>query len=815
MKHKQHKSQFESLIEDLFNMAYPYIPEYSCRGYKPFFAEALGCIASEDKRELKRERKYYKVDLQKFFNFCYSKLPNEPILEQYSNNIALFYSFEGERFEKKFGGLISNVVISRDQMFVSVTVRFSNIVTDNQDICDEIVTLTFAPSTKDIKSSFDEWDRYVILPPSLNDFDWRLPVVEGIYTDSLMEQILEKKFGEQDAKLAKFVYKLKETRVSSDLYSIEFELAKIFLLLPQYMNFMTEEKNSHKTRMSELGKIAMPDPDSATGKALIEILKNQREEDPNIEKEIRKRHKQSRKIFAATMENGAGYVADQVLRYFLAEYVTRLENVGLRKLPSSFNVMEAFYRYDMYLAHFRILPEKDYLISVEDFLDFATGINSPKEDISAAYKLKEDVIHSYTAFDDPRTCMFMSGDGEEFGICSVSMVRRGDELSIMLVAGKTYNEDDKKSAIELLKNVKLNFTKQELDRLSKFNKQECDLVHPANAPELWQNRLLVRFDLKSKTHSARYLMQETTRGFIILHDDPDLLLLSEIKSKSERLEKYATLFELAKTSVLIPAYIDYRKTYIKTEQVHTNFGKRLKNSFKRRKDANSLSKDERIIIRRISAVRIINQGISRPVGRTYTPPQFQVNVSGFWRYFANKEWMGRDEKGNPVQGKTWVKGHTRYQDKNQIDDDAKVVYIKSKIPNSLQHNKTSHQSLPLSTRKVTTEATVIQQSTIKQTTIRREYLYVLVNPAHRQGLFKVGYTTRNSEERAKELSSHTGVPAHYLVVESWLLSDGKEAERRVHEALKGYRLSENREFFQIDYQDLRRIIINTVKDMLI
>ncbi len=576
---------------------------------------------------------------------------------------------------------------------------------------------------------------------------------------------------------------------------------------------MSKEKNSQKTRMLELGKIAIPDLDSAIGKALIDKLKKQREADPSIEKEIKKRHKQGGQIFAATMENGAGYVADQKLRHFLAEYVTRSEHVGLRKLPISFNVMEAFYHYDKYFCQFRILPEKDHLISVENFLDFVTGTDSPKEDISAAYKLKEDVIHSYTAFDDPRICMFMSGDSGEFGICSVSMVRRGNELSMMLVAGKTYNEDEKKYTIEQLKNVKPNFTQQELDSLGNFNKQEWDIVHPTNAYELWQNILLVRFDLKNKTHSAKYLMQELTKGLIILHDDPDLLLLSEIKSKSEELEKHATLFELAKTSVLIPAYIDYRKTYIKTEQVYTNFGKRLKNSFKRKREANSLSKDERIIIRRISAVRIINQGMSRPVGRTYTPPKFQVNVSGFWRTFANKEWMGQDEKGNPIQGKTWIKGHTRYQNKNITDDKAKVVYIKSKIPNSL-HNKTSPPLLPLIIQKATTEANIIQPSTTKQTTRGKEYLYVLVNPAHKQGLFKVGYTTRNPEERARELSSHTGVPTHYLVVESWLLSNGKEAERRVHDALKGYRLSGNREFFQIDYHELRSIIVNTVEDML-
>jgi hypothetical protein len=90
----------------------------------------------------------------------------------------------------------------------------------------------------------------------------------------------------------------------------------------------------------------------------------------------------------------------------------------------------------------------------------------------------------------------------------------------------------------------------------------------------------------------------------------------------------------------------------------------------------------------------------------------------------------------------------------------------------------------------------------------------MVNPAHKQGLFKVGYTTRSPEDRARELSSHTGNPVHYLVVESWLVSNGKAIEKIVHEKLGKFRLSGNREFFRVDYATLRTIIDDCINDKL-
>jgi hypothetical protein len=82
------------------------------------------------------------------------------------------------------------------------------------------------------------------------------------------------------------------------------------------------------------------------------------------------------------------------------------------------------------------------------------------------------------------------------------------------------------------------------------------------------------------------------------------------------------------------------------------------------------------------------------------------------------------------------------------------------------------------------------------------YVYVLMNPSL-VGMVKIGKTTRDVEERAKELSASTGVPTPFTVVYDAYFEDCDAAEMYVHTLLseKGFRVSEHREFFEIPIKD--------------
>ncbi len=93
-------------------------------------------------------------------------------------------------------------------------------------------------------------------------------------------------------------------------------------------------------------------------------------------------------------------------------------------------------------------------------------------------------------------------------------------------------------------------------------------------------------------------------------------------------------------------------------------------------------------------------------------------------------------------------------------------------------------------------------------TNNRGYIYVLANSAM-PDLVKVGKTTRTPAERAAELSKVTGVPTPFIVVYEQLVDDCTTAEEFVHTMLqqKGYRESDNREFFRAPVSEVVGIIV--------
>jgi len=88
----------------------------------------------------------------------------------------------------------------------------------------------------------------------------------------------------------------------------------------------------------------------------------------------------------------------------------------------------------------------------------------------------------------------------------------------------------------------------------------------------------------------------------------------------------------------------------------------------------------------------------------------------------------------------------------------------------------------------------------------------LIN-ASLKGLVKVGKTKRDTQERANELSGTTGVPTPFIVAYEIFVSDCTQAEEYLHTLLgtKGYRISQNREFFDIPLKELIPIMIEVQK----
>lgn len=86
------------------------------------------------------------------------------------------------------------------------------------------------------------------------------------------------------------------------------------------------------------------------------------------------------------------------------------------------------------------------------------------------------------------------------------------------------------------------------------------------------------------------------------------------------------------------------------------------------------------------------------------------------------------------------------------------------------------------------------------------YIYILVNPSYRDHLIKIGLTTREPEERAKELSRKTSVPSEFVVAYQKHVHDCSAVETIIHKYLDQYRTNERREFFKISVEKAISVI---------
>lgn len=85
------------------------------------------------------------------------------------------------------------------------------------------------------------------------------------------------------------------------------------------------------------------------------------------------------------------------------------------------------------------------------------------------------------------------------------------------------------------------------------------------------------------------------------------------------------------------------------------------------------------------------------------------------------------------------------------------------------------------------------------------FVYVLTNRSM-PGCVKIGYTLDDVENRAKDISSATGVPQAFEVEFRCLTLNPDAVERIVHDALNSKRVSDTREFFKVDVDEAVRIV---------
>lgn len=544
----------------------------------------------------------------------------------------------------------------------------------------------------------------------------------------------------------------------------------------------------HTERMSRLSWL-IPPPEGTLSREKLENWVNKNPAPPELKKVFKKLFKKATTTVLAQLENGAGFPMDIQIREYLLEYNDRFFRHGPHSLPSSFNILEAFFHFKVPERYLRLREEKDHLLSFVEFFDYVTSKESTDDVKDTIEYIDEGIIYSYNAINNPSEITFTIEDGNEYGIGGATLIRYGSEINIMMLAGE--KTDIAKKSEELTKVKPLEpYPGKENIRPSDDLKREA--VPLTNDKNMWKHLVITRFDLEDMTQNARYLLSDVGNSYLIITDDSDTFkdikeaIISKedekvLKSMSEKLEKYKTIFELCKTVLFLPLYFEHYWDKVTTERHPTELSKTIKKGkWITRKDL--VGPKEKVIYRNVSVL----SGASElfPKNTFYKAPEIKINVSGYWKKISPDE-IGQDKHGNPIHGRTWVEKVLTWA---QEYKDPGALKVKRKSPeDELSYDSSDYPN--------------------------RGYVYVMRSAAHDKDIYKIGMTRRTTDVRSDEISRHTGVPDKYLVIQDWEFNDCVKAEALIHEKLDRYRLSPNREFFKVKYKTITETFEEVLKEL--
>lgn len=547
-------------------------------------------------------------------------------------------------------------------------------------------------------------------------------------------------------------------------------------------------------------------------------------ENPRLMAEAKEAMAKDRAIFDAQQVNGAGLLADEVLRYFQRDYENRGRLAGPGGMPTSFRIGGAFFTQRFVGTVFMLRPERDYQVSFEDFLDFVTDGRTPKIDLGLAYTLTEGLIYNVTAADDASALLLSTRGDAAYGFRSASMLRTGDDLVMVLsVAEQLAASSLERLARTIAGTAMLNIAPGKEALLQRLQDMGDEFgpsrIARIEGTDLLPTTAMVRFNLKKRSVEGRCLLRDLGDRFDTLTDVFAALAgnmdLSEVSpaflEMVATLDEYDALWEMAKALTLLPAYLDARIQVTQPERRETKVGKL---SGAKRRELVQVPQSQRLLYRTISAVRferVAGAAAAGISGRSFTPPRFQIPVDGFWRDLASPAQVGKDPEGLPISGRTWVRAHVRFTDLPPPSE-IKTVYIKASLSVARKRLEVYRRRMERKAEgpvpaQVESLLPAAPEPVIPADAGRYgAYVYVMRCHAHSENLFKVGFTDRDPEVRAKELSASTSAPMPFVVLRAWAVTEGRAAEQAAHVALGAVRLSSTREFFQTPYTELQSLL---------
>jgi len=531
----------------------------------------------------------------------------------------------------------------------------------------------------------------------------------------------------------------------------------------------------HIKRKIDIGFGALPAQGTDEYEKITTIFDKQRENNSKLQQELDRRYLKAKHTLLIQDSNGINLTMDKEIRYFLGAFNIRAWELGLLDLPMSFNILESFFKYRKNLFYFELLEEEDYLFSFFDFFTFYTSNKIKNRENSIVDYFEENIIYNYNVGSDINEITFKSDNKkDEFIIGGISLVRRKNEVTILLQIGEREQEQNNKlpSKTKYSKNGIVDFVKT----MSKIEKMERKWIYLDSNPLYIKNLLICRVDLETQTMDARYLLQDMNDSFSVISDD----IYGYIKSDGQfidneheelyitsrkKIENYSALFEVAKASLYLPYYFDYHDEKIIQEEHQTKYYT-MARSPKLKRQYKNVNSELKLTSRTLFILNTDDKFSSDRI--SIRDDKFKIETNGYWKKMSPTE-IGMDKKGNQITGKTWVNRKESYYQANTDE-----LIIERKEEEIFTENNAG-------------------------------YIYVMRNAYQLKNTYKIGLTTNIASERAKQLSK-TSVPDKFQVMREWNVRDCYQAEKEIHTILDKYRIDPRREFFELDMKEINIVI---------
>lgn len=445
--------------------------------------------------------------------------------------------------------------------------------------------------------------------------------------------------------------------------------------------------------------------------------------------------------------------------------------------------MESFFNYKKPEVYFELNEEENYYVSMYDFLEYVTSDAFTSEQGLLNENISENIIYNFEINQDKISPTFKNSNEIIYIIKGVSIIRREEELTLSIVAGKKRTENDiiDKEDYKLDKSPYPH--KLDIYQSAKSSLEENDLEfeYLDLEKEFIKTIISIRLDLETLTIDTIYVAEETNLMFNITTNDKTIYtkqngeFINDAYEKTyneniHKLSKYDAILDLINYLVYLPLYFNNFEDNIQVEELETEYKNLVKNPLKKRKFQNTIGHKATVK----SLYYLDKKNNLAPDKIILRDDLFKVQKSGFWKTL-NPEQVGLDKKGNTIHGKTWVS-----QNSSWFEADSEDLTVESNHENFDGPNA--------------------------------GFIYILRNPIMGNNIFKIGLTRNNVDYRAEQLSK-TSVPDRFYKVQEWYVKDCVDAEKKIHEILNDYRVDPRREFFEVNYDKAVAVIVQVVESL--